>query len=886
MANAINQIDRQAVHRICSGQVVLDLATAVKELIENSIDAGATSIDVKFKEQGLAGLEVIDNGSGIEPSNYEALALKHYTSKLKNFEDLEQVGTFGFRGEALSSLCALSELAVVTSTRDQGSKGVRLTYDADGKLTSQTPAPRSHGTTIQLSELFKALPVRQREFKRNIKREYAKALSMIQAYGIISTHVRIMVTNQTGKGQSSRVLATNGNKSVRENISNVFGTKTASQLIPFTVDLPSLKEDKENSGQPSIVGWISKPQPGYGRSSGDRQYFYINGRPCTLPKVAKAFNEVYRDFLSNQYPFLVADLQIAPDSYDVNVTPDKRTIFLHNEQAVTSEIVTSLTDRLEPSRSTFETRVSTTPTESSPSTDTPRSEELRNDTHEDDGPESANFNHAHGLSSTGSLLTTPENPSRQIMSSAVSTYGVSQNLNPSTGSFSISSMSRLAAHSSYKPARTSTTRSKRPTTTLLDYISKRPKPSTSAFAQAGAQKASPDGSDEEDANIEEQHHDDTIFDDEEEADKEEGSQEERGEEPMQVEEGMQIEPADEQGYDGEQEETMQLDQNLTNGRRHGPGSDEYADEDSQELPEPETRTAAQAAFVTTSPVGKRNAWYTGEARPVLARVSMTSLARTPRVPSPEQCPVPDDVLRALENASIANVHDPSRAETALSRVIRKQDFGQMRVLGQFNLGFIVAALDGHDLFVIDQHASDEKYNFETLQATTIIQGQRLFNPQNLELTAAEELVVLDHMDILRANGFDLQVDMEKEPTQRVQVISQPFSKNVVFDKKDFGELVFQLMEHPGQMARCSRARAMFASRACRRSVMVGHSLNKRQMKKILEHMGEIEQPWNCPHGRPTMRHLCNLNDIRDQQIKRERNRPLTCKGSLFPLSTS
>lgn len=106
----VQAIDKRSIHQICSGQVILSIATAMKELVENSLDAGATNIDIKLKNHGADVLEVNDNGAGVEPHNFEALTLKHHTSKLKDFSDLASVETFGFRGEALSSLCALRYL--------------------------------------------------------------------------------------------------------------------------------------------------------------------------------------------------------------------------------------------------------------------------------------------------------------------------------------------------------------------------------------------------------------------------------------------------------------------------------------------------------------------------------------------------------------------------------------------------------------------------------------------------------------------------------------------------------------------------------------------------------------------------------------------------------
>lgn len=184
----------------------------------------------------------------------------------------------------------------------------------------------------------------------------------------------------------------------------------------------------------------------------------------------------------------------------------------------------------------------------------------------------------------------------------------------------------------------------------------------------------------------------------------------------------------------------------------------------------------------------------------------------------------------------------------------------MEILGQFNLGFIIARLNS-DLFIIDQHATDEKYNFETLQQSCVLQNQRLIIPQVLELTAVNESVLLDNMEIFKKNGFEFRVDENKLSGQRVSLISMPFSRGWEFGREDIEELIFMLSDAPGVMCRPSRVRAMFASRACRKSVMIGTALTVAQMRKLVCHMGEIEHPWNCPHGRPTMRHLINLDMV-------------------------
>lgn len=199
----------------------------------------------------------------------------------------------------------------------------------------------------------------------------------------------------------------------------------------------------------------------------------------------------------------------------------------------------------------------------------------------------------------------------------------------------------------------------------------------------------------------------------------------------------------------------------------------------------------------------------------------------------------------------------SSAENELRKNISKDMFQKMEVLGQFNLGFIIAKLD-NDLFIVDQHASDEKFNFEDQQRNTTIKSQRLIAPQKLELTAANEAVLMDNVEIFRKNGFEFEIDPNAEAMKKIKLVSLPTSRNWTFGVEDIEELIFMLSDSPGVICRPSRVRKMFASRACRMSIMVGTALNHAQMKKILCHMGEIEHPWNCPHGRPTMRHLVNL----------------------------
>ena len=230
-------------------------------------------------------------------------------------------------------------------------------------------------------------------------------------------------------------------------------------------------------------------------------------------------------------------------------------------------------------------------------------------------------------------------------------------------------------------------------------------------------------------------------------------------------------------------------------------------------------------------------------------------------------------LNASETAkpSPTPLTDDTTPEERLSLTVSKTDFLTMHIAGQFNLGFILATRGSSDLFIIDQHASDEKYNFERLQATTVVQNQRLVHPHPLQLTAIEEEIVLENHDALLNNGFVVDIDTTGNlPVgQRCHLISLPMSKEVTFSTADLEELLTLLAESPtttttttSSIPRPSKVRRMFAMRACRSSIMIGKTLTMKQMEALVRKMGGVDKPWNCPHGRPTMRHVCGLEGWR------------------------
>eukprot|EP01052_Picozoa_sp_SAG31_P018408 SAG31_NODE_1302_length_8900_cov_4.460857_6_plen_544_part_00 len=177
------------------------------------------------------------------------------------------------------------------------------------------------------------------------------------------------------------------------------------------------------------------------------------------------------------------------------------------------------------------------------------------------------------------------------------------------------------------------------------------------------------------------------------------------------------------------------------------------------------------------------------------------------------------------------VDEDDKATLELARSLNKDDFLNMKIVGQFNKGFIITRL-GSDLFIIDQHAADEKFNFETMQKSTVIHRQKLFNAIEMEINVAGELVVLENLEILAANGFEFDVDKDASAGKRLRLKTIPFSKSTTFGEEDVYEMISMLTDRPGEMCRPSRVRSMLASRACRRAIMVGTALDRKQMRAV------------------------------------------------------
>ncbi|ANQ05908.1 Mismatch repair protein pms1-like protein [Plasmodium coatneyi] len=340
----IQNIGEESIHNICSSQVIFTLSSVVKELVENSIDADATEIKIKLVENGIKLIQVNDNGAGIKKSNFENVCARHATSKITEFEDIHSsLNTLGFRGEALNSLCMLSDLHIVTK-HDESSHGYLLTFDSLGRLSHEEPIARLRGTTVSCENIFKNIPIRKKDFIKNIKSQLSDLLLLMQQYAIIYSHIKFSIQNVVtvkGNVKNMNMLLTNGGKeSIKNSVHTIYGKRNIGNLIDFNIDSEEWK----------LRAYISDNNSG--RRDRDIQFYYINSRPIhVLKNVNKIINSIYKEFNSRLYPIIICNILSDTKNFDINVTPDKREVFFIYENELCEKIKTCLVSLLTPKTS-------------------------------------------------------------------------------------------------------------------------------------------------------------------------------------------------------------------------------------------------------------------------------------------------------------------------------------------------------------------------------------------------------------------------------------------------------------------------------------------------------------------------------------------------------
>ena len=311
----IQVLDQITIDKIAAGEVIERPASIVKELVENAIDAGSTSVKVEIKDGGISLIRIMDNGCGIPASEVRSAFLRHSTSKIQSVEDLAHITSLGFRGEALSSIAAVTRTEVITKTAD-AELGTRYVIEGGKEISiEETGAP--NGTTFLVHQLFYNVPAR-RKFLKTPMTEAGHVQDLLMHLALSHPEVAFQFINN---GQEK--LRTSGNGKLKDVIYSIYGRDVAANLIEI---------DHEKGGL-RISGYLGKPV--ITRGNRNFENFFVNGRYVKSPMISKSLEDAYRDFtMQHKFPFAVLHFHVNGDEIDVNVHPTKMELRFQRQQEV------------------------------------------------------------------------------------------------------------------------------------------------------------------------------------------------------------------------------------------------------------------------------------------------------------------------------------------------------------------------------------------------------------------------------------------------------------------------------------------------------------------------------------------------------------------------
>ncbi|XP_045596501.1 DNA mismatch repair protein Mlh1 [Procambarus clarkii] len=316
----IKKLDETVVNRIAAGEVVQRPANALKELIENCLDAKATQIQITVRQGGLKLLQIQDNGTGIRKEDLDIVCERFTTSKLREFGDLTSINTYGFRGEALASISHVAHLTITTRTKDSKC-GWKVSY-VDGKPTgAPKPCAGNQGTQISVEDLFYNVVTRRKALK-SASEEHGKVAEVVSRYAVHNYSVGFTLKKQ---GDNATDIRTPPNSTVVDNVRTIYGPSVARELLEVSCEDTNLKF--------SLKGHISNANYSVKKCI---FLLFINHRLVDSTALRKAIETVYSSYLpKNSHPFLYLSLEIDPQNVDVNVHPTKHEVhFLHEESIV------------------------------------------------------------------------------------------------------------------------------------------------------------------------------------------------------------------------------------------------------------------------------------------------------------------------------------------------------------------------------------------------------------------------------------------------------------------------------------------------------------------------------------------------------------------------
>ncbi len=321
----IQQLPSHLINQIAAGEVVERPASVVKELVENSLDAGSTSIEVEIESGGMKLIRIIDNGSGIAKNELQLALSRHATSKIHSLDDLEAIGSLGFRGEALPSIASVSRLSITSAEKNSG-HGWKL--EARTELNLEPSSHSQAGTTIEVRDLFYNVPARKK-FLRTERTEFNHIESLFKTLALSRPQVALRLVHN--RKTIYQLPAADNEEANQQRLARICGSEFANSLVSIDIEIDGM----------TLKGWVALPT--FSRSQADMQYFFVNRRMIRDKVISHAVRQAYQDVLFHgRHSAFVLYLELDPRQVDVNVHPQKHEVRFRNSRQVHDFLYRSL----------------------------------------------------------------------------------------------------------------------------------------------------------------------------------------------------------------------------------------------------------------------------------------------------------------------------------------------------------------------------------------------------------------------------------------------------------------------------------------------------------------------------------------------------------------
>ncbi|OLQ16826.1 MutL C terminal dimerization domain protein [Cryptosporidium hominis] len=975
----LKKLSKEDQDRICSQQVITELQDCIKELVDNAIDAGCTEILISLTDFGSSTIEVLDNGKGIEDLN--KIGERGVTSKLENFDNIhEDLSTLGFRGEGLNSIINSSEIVEIDTKYDNKEnkivfeKGKCLIEELiiENKNQNSDKFHKYHfssksGTRIRVIGLFLPYISRRTQFLRNIRLQLKSLIVLIEEYAICYPMIRFLLSNRTLSdterekihkrlliGESSEIkyqsnqiqselIMTRGKVSSQKEVAQyIWGKSVLGNSLDFKLEgevfVPKLQNMDSKIQDESLVGgkWIISgfiSSLDKGRPSPDHQIFTVNNRPVNpIKRISRVISSIHSTLSSfnnrKLYPAFVINIYLPQSLLDINVTPNKRIVMLPAkvETVLAENIQQFLQDsyqnnipikREEFIENRYQSSILNYSSTSQDHCSTEISQSQISSSQKPKDKVVLSYNHlTDNLSNSGKALELVLSESSRLGEKKINEDEKNNNESENKDEIGNTSFSESKMESIELSHQTiGTKRHRSDEVSLREFY-----PNDFLTNQ------------EKDSNIRK-----IVL----------PSFNEN------MDEGMDVD----------------MDENKDKSKTKDKNKEKDMDKGKVVLNQVVPRNLTKIRLKNCIPVEsimelrynkaeQEGIWNNRKG----VCIHFGGRFNKKKVNRDEKKFLPNEDITQIIHKNESGVSELKNTENDQNSNrcfnFKKHLFNQLQVIGQFNKGFILTKLsikeeqnyinhknnerngknmiESLHIFIIDQHASDEKARFEKLNSDlSNIQTQKLISPLSISLTPSQEQLVISYKDIFEQNGFRFIFNSNSEIGSRIQLTQLPVILGIPLKQIDFLDLLSQINKYKvrvsiiddskskvldlptqissnisvecrqnkrlmekrtneeldekeeeeekedsisvstgdqentnvtlwcpsGIVPRPRRIWSILASKACRSAVMIGDDLNLPKMKSIVKTMSTLKSPWNCPHGRPSIRHLGHFSAL-------------------------